>query len=377
MSPDFKPKELNKVCFTGFTDTEEAELKALAQKAGMNVVGAVSRLVGVVVAGSKAGPKKIRLAEEYGAKIATKEAFLKMIEAGTALESIEERAAIEESLKIGDRLYMPPGVFVAIDFETADHKPDSACAVGAVRIEDGLVAAEEYRLIRPPREKVYNTHIHGFDWKALKDHPPFPEIWAVLSGIMDGAEYFIAHSAFFDRRILTACCGAFIGTAPDAHFLCTLRGAKAAFGSGAYPLSSLCERFSIPLRHHHALSDAKAAVRVCEKLFEHGVDIDDMTVNPISENELKAVCGCATPNKDKTEAEALSEIRTIAKSLICDDVLTEGEFNYLCRWLTEHDHLSESKHFRPLFEMAASILADGIVTQDELEQMNEFLVDFD
>ena len=40
--------------------------------------------------------------------------------------------------------------FAALDFETADHTPSSACAVGVVIVEDGRIVRRLSRLIRPP-----------------------------------------------------------------------------------------------------------------------------------------------------------------------------------------------------------------------------------
>jgi len=41
------------------------------------------------------------------------------------------------------------GEFIAIDFETANHSPASACAIGLVRFCGGRVIAEFKSLIRP------------------------------------------------------------------------------------------------------------------------------------------------------------------------------------------------------------------------------------
>jgi DNA polymerase III epsilon subunit-like protein len=49
-----------------------------------------------------------------------------------------------------------PGPFVAIDFETADHGPDSACAVGLVRVDGGRITRRVRQLIRD----AVHTH-HG------------------------------------------------------------------------------------------------------------------------------------------------------------------------------------------------------------------------
>ena len=50
---------------------------------------------------------------------------------------------------------------VAIDFETADPGPDSACAIGLVVVEDGRVGDVRHRLIRPPRRRFRFTSLHG------------------------------------------------------------------------------------------------------------------------------------------------------------------------------------------------------------------------
>lgn len=39
--------------------------------------------------------------------------------------------------------------FIAIDVETANFEPTSICAIGAAKVEDGLVTDTRYSLIRP------------------------------------------------------------------------------------------------------------------------------------------------------------------------------------------------------------------------------------
>ncbi len=46
-------------------------------------------------------------------------------------------------------------VVVALDFETADKYPDSACALGMSRIENGQVVADWYSLsVRPVHRSI-------------------------------------------------------------------------------------------------------------------------------------------------------------------------------------------------------------------------------
>src|SRR5437763_17142857 len=98
----------------------------------------------------------------------------------------------------------PDGAFVALDFETADAGADSACAVGLVRVEGLQVVRKEVVLIRPPRPRVWYTHIHGITWPMVADAPPFAEGWPKLPPLLDGATHLAAHNASFDRRVFEA-----------------------------------------------------------------------------------------------------------------------------------------------------------------------------
>ena len=55
--------------------------------------------------------------------------------------------------------------FTAIDFETANRRLASACALGVVRVRDGRVVDTRYSLIRPPAGhdgfERGNVRIHG------------------------------------------------------------------------------------------------------------------------------------------------------------------------------------------------------------------------
>src|SRR5438105_5750028 len=123
---------------------------------------------------------------------------------------------------------LPPvdGAFVAIDFETADHGPDSACAVGLVRVEGLRVVHREAVLIRPPRPQILFSFIHGITWDRVAGALPFAEAWPRLVPLLAGAAVVAAHNAPFDRRVLTACCEAAGHPIPDAPFLCTVQLAR-------------------------------------------------------------------------------------------------------------------------------------------------------
>ncbi len=152
--------------------------------------------------------------------------------------------------------------FVAIDFETADEGPDSACAVALVRVEDGRLGPTFRRLIRPPRPEIRFTWVHGLTWAHVAGKPPFAGVWPEAAPLLRGAAFLAAHNAPFDRRVLEACCTAADLAPPPLPFVCTVRLARAAFGIFPTRLPDVCSRLGIPLVHHDPASDAEACARI-------------------------------------------------------------------------------------------------------------------
>jgi len=151
---------------------------------------------------------------------------------------------------------------VAIDFETADYGPDSACAVGLVRVEGWQIVRKEVVLLRPPRPRVMFTHVHGITWDMVKDAAPFRDAWPRLAPLLDGATTFAAHNAPFDRRVLAACCAAAGLPVPPLPFVCTVQLARRRWGLKPNNLPAVCQRLGIGLTHHDAGSDAEACARI-------------------------------------------------------------------------------------------------------------------
>jgi DNA polymerase-3 subunit epsilon len=152
--------------------------------------------------------------------------------------------------------------FVAIDFETADHGPDSACAVGVVRVEALKIVARETLLIRPPRPQILFTWVHGITWPMVKDAPVFKDVWTKVSPLLDGATFLAAHNAPFDRKVLSTCCEKAQLTAPGLPFVCTVQLARRRWAMKPANLPAVCRRLGIGLIHHNAASDAEACARI-------------------------------------------------------------------------------------------------------------------
>ena len=152
--------------------------------------------------------------------------------------------------------------FVAIDFETANHSRNSACAVGLATVRHGRIEVARSFLIRPPSSHFVFTGIHGLGWDDVRDAPTFGELWPTLRGWVDNAEFIAAHNAPFDSGILNACCATYGIRAPQVPFTCTVQLARSQWEIYPTRLPDVCRRLRIPLSHHDAGSDAEACARI-------------------------------------------------------------------------------------------------------------------
>ncbi|MEI6891308.1 MAG: 3'-5' exonuclease [Pontiella sp.] len=157
--------------------------------------------------------------------------------------------------------------FTAIDFETATGKRESACAVGIVTIENGIITDEYYSLIQPPGNEYFsmNISVHGIHPEDTRSALTFDRVYPEIKKRLQGRT-MVAHNETFDRSILKHTMEYYdlsyreLGLADPWE--CTMRIYKAK-GYVPHKLNSCCERLGIPLRHHDALSDAIG----CAKLY--------------------------------------------------------------------------------------------------------------
>jgi DNA polymerase III subunit epsilon len=168
------------------------------------------------------------------------------------------------------RLRLQPPTFAAIDFETADHGRDSACAVAVVRVEGVSIVDRTHSYIRPPRQHFVFTDLHGISWNDVVNAPTFRQLWPSLRKKLDGVDFLAAHNASFDRSVLQTCCEQARLSAPPHAFQCTVRLARMVWNIYPTKLPDVCRRLRIPLRHHDAGSDAEACARIVIAALEAG-----------------------------------------------------------------------------------------------------------
>jgi DNA polymerase III subunit epsilon len=160
--------------------------------------------------------------------------------------------------------------FLAIDFETANYDPHSACALGLVTVQDMVITEETHWLIRPPEKYFVPRFIdlHGITWSAVKDMPGFDKYWPQLESLIGQADFLVAHNAFFDINVLKACCRYYDLTVPRLKYHCTVDIARRHFNIYPTKLPDVCCKLDIPLSHHDPLSDARASATIMMKYYQ-------------------------------------------------------------------------------------------------------------
>ncbi len=174
--------------------------------------------------------------------------------------------------------------FCAIDFETANSSPASACQVGLARVRDGAVVETASWLIRPvsghDEFNVWNTRIHGITADHVADARGWREQFPQLCDFV-GDDVLVAHNAGFDTGVLrkaTAVCG---DPCPEYRYLCSLQVARRVYDLPSYKLPLAAEAAGFTgFTHHDAAADALACAHiVIDAARRHEAsDLDDLAV---------------------------------------------------------------------------------------------------
>ncbi|MFM8397182.1 MAG: exonuclease domain-containing protein, partial [Pirellula sp.] len=94
-----------------------------------------------------------------------------------------------------------------LDFETANHQPNSACQLGIAIVEPWKIIREKRWMIRPQR--LYFSPrcvaVHGITAKDVLNAPTWDEIWPEVCQWIEGS-VMVAHNAGFDANVLMSTC---------------------------------------------------------------------------------------------------------------------------------------------------------------------------
>jgi DNA polymerase-3 subunit epsilon len=163
---------------------------------------------------------------------------------------------------------------VVVDFETANRRASSACALGVVVLAQGRIIDQQEWQFQPPGIAFngQNTRTHGITALSVKDSPRLSELWVEIKPYFEG-RHVLAHCARFDIGVLRCSLRVFGIPCPTFEYTCTWLVAKRTWPRfGKHGLSYLADRLGIELDHHNPTSDAHAcsaiAVRACQL---HGI----------------------------------------------------------------------------------------------------------
>jgi len=156
--------------------------------------------------------------------------------------------------------------FAAIDFETAGPSAASACSVGVVVVEDGVVVERVGWLIRPPAGhdvfSEWNIRIHGITPDRVVDAASWAEQMDDLLAMV-GDRPVVAHNARFDMGVIRAACFATGVPTPPLEYFCSLAVARRTYALHSYrlPVAAMAAGFE-DFPHHDAVADAEACAAI-------------------------------------------------------------------------------------------------------------------
>ncbi|MBD3583398.1 exonuclease domain-containing protein [Flavobacterium selenitireducens] len=156
--------------------------------------------------------------------------------------------------------------FTAIDFETATGHFESACSVGIVTVQDGVITEEFHTLIQPPNNEYWyrNIMVHNIKPVQTLHERTFDAVFPELRRRLTGRK-IVAHNESFDRNVLAKTMryyGLYYDELEIAEkWECTARIYRAK-GYKPANLKACSLRNNIELNHHEALSDARACARL-------------------------------------------------------------------------------------------------------------------
>src|SRR5699024_3522944 len=159
--------------------------------------------------------------------------------------------------------------FVSIDFETANEKRFSPCAIGVVIADEHGIVDEFYSLINPLMTFTsFNRYIRGITKHDVADAPTFPELWPTLSTDLEN-KLVVAHNPSFDMSVLRNTTDYSNSVNPELDSLCSVNMyIKVLLELTNDTLNTVANYHAITFEHHQALEDARVAAEIFIKAME-------------------------------------------------------------------------------------------------------------
>ena len=237
--------------------------------------------------------------------------------------------------------------FISIDFETANPKRVSACALGFAKVSNSkLVEANGYLMKPIGGHAPFQTKIHGIKEEHTFDKPDFGELYSEIKDIFN---YPIVAHSLFDQQVLCALSDHFnLGICFNYTDSCSVAKERLPYLKD-HKLKSLVKHFSLPaFKHHDAKEDAVACANVFLKLQEAKQGISDA---PKVQIDL--------------------EFKGILLGIMADQEVNYKEAYQLLYWL--EDHYEVCKQNESLYRKLKEVLDDELLDDYEAQELKSMM----
>ena len=160
--------------------------------------------------------------------------------------------------------------YIAIDFETANSNPTSACSLGIVVVEENIIKEKYHYLINPKEDFLeFNVNIHGIKPEDVEEADTFTILWPKIKHYFNG--YIYAHNANFDICVLKSLIEKHKLEIPNVKWGCTLKIARKLWDGELVnnKLGTISNFLEIEHNYHNALSDAL----ICVGIINRGIRV--------------------------------------------------------------------------------------------------------
>ncbi|AWN33244.1 MULTISPECIES: 3'-5' exonuclease [Lactobacillus] len=155
--------------------------------------------------------------------------------------------------------------FIAMDFETANRHPESACSLALVMIRNNVIVDRFYTVINPQMPfDARNIQIHDITAEDVQDAPTMSEVWPRIKALFQPGMLVTAHNARFDTNVMHQSLARYDIAEPHYFVLDTLQSSKLLEPNlPNHKLDTVAKALNVELWHHHnALSDSEACAGI-------------------------------------------------------------------------------------------------------------------
>ncbi|HVJ49245.1 exonuclease domain-containing protein [Desulfitobacterium sp.] len=288
--------------------------------------------------------------------------------------------------------------FVAIDFETANEKLSSSCAIGIAVVKDSKIIETKHLFIQPPdlNFNLINYAIHGITKEDVKDKLKFGDLWESIKSYFEGAPV-IAHNASFDMSVLRQTLDQYQIPYPEVNYACTLVISKKVWPNQlSYKLDGLSSMLEIKLNHHNAESDAIACALIAIKAAnEISATSFDELINKVHVNYGQLYPGGYSPSSSKqtqtkgavkkTEVQVkgdskkfnsraeiekiINTLTGILQGITVDKIINFSEIEELNHWCNFYRKYENRHPFNELFPIIDTVINNGFLSKEETDDI--------